>query len=225
MDTITTNQSEESAAEVTASKTIIIMYMPGYAGNFLMRLFGLSDRLMPHLEKQMLKNLLDSNSPVPEEFDKLLNYKFSSVPKKYKNWQNFHRAYADMLDYLDYRFLNLLSGLKYNFIFSAHPHEINESFLETDITEYYYVELDSNLEQWVEQQQQKLNFVQRPAENELFNLLKEKYRMSPIYLTELLASEQHFVDEYCRVCKLMNIDPCVEQALTLLNDWKSVRYQ
>jgi hypothetical protein len=225
MDTITTDQSKESVAEVTVLKTILIMYMPGYAGNFLLRLFGLSNSLMPHLEKRILKNLLDSNRPVPEDFDKLSKYKFSSVPKIYKNWQDFHRAHADMLDYSDYRLLNLMSGLRYNLIFSAHPYEINSSFVDIDTTEFYYVELDSTLEQWVNQQQKKLNFTQRPMEKKLFDLLKNKYRMLPIYLSKLLISEQDFVNEYHRVCKLMNIEPCVEQALMLLNDWKSVRYQ
>jgi len=225
MDTITTDQSKESVTEVTVLKTILIMYMPGYAGNFLLRLFGLSNSLMPHLEKRILKNLLDSNMPVPEDFDKLSKYKFSVVPKIYKNWQDFHRAYADMLDYSDYRLLNLMSGLRYNLIFSAHPDEINSSFVEIDTTEFYYVELDSTLERWVEQQQKKLNFVKRPKEEKLFDLLKNKYHMSPIYLSEMLISEQNFVNEYRRVCKLMNIEPCVEQALILLNDWKSVRYQ
>jgi hypothetical protein len=225
MDTITTDQSKESVTEVTASKTILIMYMPGYAGNFLLRLFGLSKSLMPHLEKRILKNLLDSNMPVSEDFDKLSKYKFSSIPKIYKNWQDFHRAYADMLDYSDYRLLNLMSGFRYNFIFSAHPYEINTSFVEIDQTEFYYVELDTKLEQWVNQQQKKLNFVERPMEKELFDLLKNKYRMSPIYLIEMLISEQNFVNEYRRVCKLMKIEPCVEQALILLSDWKSVRHQ
>ena len=180
---------------------------------------------MPHLEQRILKELLDSNRPVPEEFNKLSKYKFSSVPKKYKNWQDFHRAYADMLDYSDYRLLNLMSEFKYNLIFSAHPYEINSSFVEIDTTEFYYVELDYKLEQWVNQQQKKLNFAQRPTEKKLFDLLKNTHHMSPIYLTELLGSEQNFVNEYHRVCKLMNIEPCVEQALMLLDDWKSVRYQ
>lgn len=225
MDTTTTDQSEDSVAEVATSKTILIMYMPGYAGNFLLRLFGLSNSLMPHLEQRILKNLLDSDIPVPEDFDKLSKYKFSSVPKIYKNWQDFHRAYADILNHSDYRLLNWMSGSRYNLIFSAHPYEINESFVETDPTDFYYVELDSNLEQWVTQQQKKLNFVARPREKELFDLLKNRYHMSPIYLTELLISEQDFVNEYNRVCKSMEIEPCIEQALVLLNDWKSVRYQ
>lgn len=201
------------------------MYMPGYAGNFLLRLFGLSNSLMPHLEQRILRNLVDSNTPVPEDFNKLSKYKFSAVPTRYKNWQDFHRAYADMLNYSDYRLLNLISGFKYNFIFSAHPYEIDAGFVKTDTTEFYYVELDSKLEQWVTQQQKKLNFVQRPMEKELFDLLKNNYCMSPISLTELLISEQKFVNEYSRVCNSMNIEPCIEQALVLLNDWKSVRYQ
>lgn len=205
-------------------KTVVIMYMPGHAGNFIQRLFGLSPTFLPILEKRRLNQLISHWEPVNPSLNKLSYYKFSYVPKLYKNWQDFHRAFADLLDYADYRLLNLISKLQYDFIYSAHPHELETRFMPVDHTEFYNVELDTAFDQWVLAEQKKLHFAWREQEVDTYNSLKLKYNMKPISLTKLLGTEQEFLDEYHRVCELMKIQPVDDSALELCKDWRSVRF-
>lgn len=200
------------------------MYMPGHAGNLIQRLFGLSPEYMPALERQTLSDLVNSWKPVDPNFDKLSTYRFSNVFPKYRNWQNFHRAFADYLNYPDYRLLNLISGLRYDFIYAIHPYEFVTKFIPVDNTEYYYVDLDPMFDSWVEQERRRLRFVWRTDEQLEFEKLKDQYSMKLISLSALLEGPQSFNDEYHRVCAEMKITPNIELATELFQDWQSVRF-
>lgn len=206
--------------------TTLIMYMPGHAGNFILRLFALSESFMPVLPKSQLTLLVNNACPLkPNINNRLSMYKFSNVWNRYRSWQDFHRAFADFLEYQDYRLLNLISGTCYNFIYAIHPHEFKTRFIEVDETDYYYVHLDTKFDSWVSNQQKKLNFVWRDNEDKEFDELKTQYNMKPISLTALLSSTEEFLNEYLRVCSVMNIQPEVDQALLLREDWQTVRFQ
>jgi hypothetical protein len=207
--------------------TVIILYLPGHAGNFVARLFSLGKETMPLLQKTRLQSSLDSAQEIADDFDRLENYQFSTIPAKFDSWQQFHRSFADYKEYSGYRLLNLFCKRKYSrIVFPLHPHEFVTDFDNQSESEFYYVDLD--LDQWgdwVNDQQAKLNFQYRPNEHEQFHKLKEIHAMKPISLDQLLHSEQSFLTEYYRVCNVMNISANTKQALHLRNDWMAVRSQ
>jgi len=206
-------------------KTVIILYLPGHAGNFVARLFSLSRETMPLLQKTMLQSSIESAQEISDDFDRLENYRFSTVPARFDNWQQFHRSFADYNEYSSYRLLNLFCKRKYyKIVFPLHPHEFITDFHNQSESEFYYVDLDINhWGEWVNDQQTKLNFQYRPNEYEQFSNLKKTHGMIPISLDQLLHSEQSFLTEYHRVCGVMNISTNNEQALHLRHDWMLVR--
>lgn len=117
-------------------------------------------------------------------------------------------------------------------MFSIHPKELetdffpNESTKNTNFycTSFYYIDLDPNYDSWVRQEQSKLQFVWREGEQELFDLYKDQYSMKPISLSKLLGNDKDFSNEYYRVCEEMSIVPCIDDALLLRDDWRSIRY-
>lgn len=199
--------------------------MPGHAGNFVSRLFSLGSETMPLIRQSMMTEYIDHGTEIPDTFDRLANYQFSTVSTEFDTWQKFHRAYADHKEYLHYRLLNLFCNRKYSrIVFPLHPHEFNQDFSGDEDSEFYYVDLDLEIwKDWVDSEQQKLRFQVRPQEEEQFEYFKHQYSMKAISLTRLLESDQTFVQEYQRVCAEMQIPPLLEQALILRKDWYSTR--
>ena len=199
--------------------------MPGHAGNFVSRLFSLGSETMPLIRQSMMTEYIDHGTEIPDTFDRLANYQFSTVSTEFDTWQKFHRAYADHKEYLHYRLLNLFCNRKYSrIVFPLHPHEFNQDFSGDEDSEFYYVDLDLEVwKDWVDSEQQKLRFQVRPQEEEQFEYFKHQYSMKAISLTRLLESDQTFVQEYQRVCAEMQIPPLLEQALILRKDWYSTR--
>jgi hypothetical protein len=199
--------------------------MPGHAGNFVARLFSLGPETMPLIRQQLMSESIDHGLEIPDSFDRLANYRFSTISTEFDSWQKFHRAYADHKDYVSYRLLNIFCNQKYSrIVFPIHPHEFGNDFSEIDETEFYYVDLDlDHWGDWVETSRQKLYFKDRPGEREEFEEYKNFYSMRPINLSLLLQNETTFLQEYNRVCQEMNISPDTAQALALRTDWHSSR--
>lgn len=198
--------------------------MPGHAGNFILRLFGLSNNVMPILQRNTLKELVDNWQPIDTAFNKLDNYKFNQVPDLYKDWQKFHRAFADYLDHQQYRWANVSSGTSYMYMYAIHPHEFDLHYVNAEEIDFYFVDLDQSFDDWVADQQEKLKFVCRENELQQFENFKLQYKMKPISLTAILGNDQEFLDEYTRVCTKMNIEPNVDSAIELRKGWLSVRF-
>jgi hypothetical protein len=197
--------------------------MPGQAGNFIARLFSLTDDTMPLLTRNYLQYCIESGG-IPADFDRLQSYKFSSVLEKFDNWQHFHNSYADFNDWSHYNLLNIFSKEQFSrIVFPLHPHEFIAS-LSDSAAEFYHVDLDvDKWGAWVDTQQQNLNFYYRDNEYQQFEDLKKNYNMQSISLDQLLESQRSFLAEYNRVCDLMGIVPLPQQALALRKDWMSVR--
>lgn len=207
-------------------KTVVILYMPGHAGNFIQRLFGLSPEFMPIIPRKMLKDLVDNWRSGPETWPKLQSYLFDKVFKRYHTWQNFHRDTADFLDYQDYRLLNYINHYKYRFIWSIHPWEFQTKFVELDQTQYYYVDLHSKFDSWVAQEQERLKFVTRPNEQEIFSKCVKNYNMQPISLTNMLQeSHEGFLVEYQKICECMQVTAVQDHAIALWNNWLDTRFR
>lgn len=206
-------------------KTVIVLYMPGHAGNFVARLFSLGTETMPLIRQSMMNEYIDHGTEISDSFDRLANYQFSKVLAEFDTWQAFHRAYADHKEYLHYRLLNAFCNQKYSrIVFPLHPHEFYLDFSGNDDSEFYCVELDLEVwKDWVDSAQEKLQFRTRPEEQEQFDQFKQEYAMKTINLSSLLENEYSFIQEYQRVCAEMQIPVLSESALALRKDWYSTR--
>lgn len=207
-------------------KKNIILYMPGYAGNFLARLFSLGDETMPQLPIDLLNHMSLTGQLIPV-VDRTELYSFKKVPESFDDWQLFHRAWADFYQNSKFELLNVFYNSKASMVYGIHPAEFiafKDTIDQLDCVDFYYVDLDLALYgQWVEDQQKKLKFVVREQEPETFQILVHDYHMKPISLTKMLDSEEHFIQEYTRVCALMSMIPRESLAVKLYNDWRSVR--
>ena len=205
-------------------ESVIILYLPGHAGNFVARLFSLDATTMPLLPKHVLGQSI-KKAHIPDDFDRLKNYQYSSILTDFKTWQQYHDSYADYKESSTYQLLNIFCKEQFSrIVFKMHPHEFITDFVPGTAAELYYVDLDlDRWGTWVDTQQQKLNFQYRDNERQQFETLREKYKMQPISLDRLLQSQRSFLQEYHRVCGIMGIVPLPEQALALRKDWMSVR--
>jgi hypothetical protein len=205
-------------------KTVIVLYLPGHAGNFVARLFSMASDTMPLIRQDQLEQHLDQGTALPEDFDRQINYQFSSVTQEFGDWQRFHRAYADALDLPQYRLLNVFCGFRYSrIVVPIHPNEFVD-FSSPEPTEFYCVDLDlGQWGKWVAGQQQRLGFQYRGNEHAQFDQQKKRYNMTPINITKMLNNQQDFLEEYITTCKHMQIEPQPEQALWFRDDWYSVR--
>lgn len=205
-------------------RSIFVIYLPGHAGNFVSRTFSLSPETMPLLKQQQIKHYVSNQKSVPN-FSRLSWYKFSTVLSQHQTWQQFHRAWADYKDYAAYRLINLYSKQVYQtVIYQIHPREMISDYVSIEPEDFFHIELDlQRWGHWVRQEQQRLQFVQRPDEGQQFEQLKIKFKTKPIDLNKMLDNNDNFVEEYLRVCNLMKLTPVVDQALSLRKDWYDTR--
>lgn len=208
-------------------KTIIIMYMPGHAGNFLSRLFSLGEETIPQVPLGVLSGHIQVELPHCAD-DRLPVYSFKQVNSMYSSWQNFHRQWPDFKNHADFELLNLLNNAKYSTVVHAiHPaeffyHERDFSVLEE--VSFWCVELSLEIHgAWVGRYQKQLGFVNRPGEDRLFDRYKNKYQMNTINLNLFLTSTESFLQEYTRLASAMGITLMPAQATKLYHDWISVR--
>ena len=206
-------------------KSIIILYMPGHAGNFLTRLFSLSPETMPHLTVEDLENSLNCKKLKP--INRIEYYSFDRAITHYLKWQDFHRAFTDFSHSPDIELLNNTLDNKFDkAVYSIHPVELLREeflFLQTQ-ADCYHVSLDDNIfSNWVENSRSDLNFVTRKGEEIEFSKLVNENFSKAIDLTKILTSESEFLEEYLRVCALMKLTPMTEMALELYRNWRSIR--
>lgn len=203
-------------------RPIIIVYMPGHAGNFLTRLFSLSPETMPHLSKFKLQAVINGDIKL-DEINRFESYQFSTAIKKFSTWQEFHRAYTDFADHNIVNLAYALSNLRFDaVVYANHPHEffMFESYI--GVADCYVVDLNlEKYQSWIDEQQMTLKFRNRPDEIDKFNQIKNQY--PSINLTQILDSAAGFLDEYLRVCDLMKLTAQQESALALYQDWYSIR--
>jgi hypothetical protein len=200
--------------------------MPGHAGNFLTRLFSLSPETIPQMPIKMMQLLEQPNHKIPEDLNRLELYKFDDVIKKYNHWQTFHRSFPDYNNRDSFNLLNINSGFRHSHvIYSIHPHEfwLNLSSMCAVYDQFFHVELTDH-DEWVNDQQQKLQFEWR--ENELLKLQQftSTYPSQAISLTQMLRGNNELLNEYKKICQIIGITPMLDQALQLYQSWRSVRY-
>ena len=201
----------------------IIVYNPGYAGNFLLRLFSLGEEVVPQLPVNLL---VENDSQVYSPNDRLDLYSFSTIRSQYMNWQKFHR---DWIDFSHYEKLNCMLRPDYkHIVFAMHVPEleIHEPVLQSiQNVKYFYVDLDlEKYNRWISVAQQDLHFKYRLDEKSKYQYLVECASSDQlINLTAMLESSDKFLQEYRRICTVMNITPVEEQALKLYREWYDTR--
>ena len=202
----------------------IIVYNPGYAGNFLVRLFSLGTEVMPQIPINFLNNTtLDSYNTA----QRLELYSFSKVRNSYSNWQKFHKQWLDFQHYENMDNMSYTDNYTH-VMFSMHAPELElySSKLQTiEKVNYFYVDLDlDRYGSWIDSSRQDLNFKNRVDEDLKYKLLLDSSASDQrINLTVMLNSKDEFLQEYRRVCALMGFTPLDESAATLYDGWYDTR--
>lgn len=155
-------------------------------------------------------------------------YSFANVDRDFRSWQTFHRAWTDYTtDHSVYDQLGFDVYLGRLMVCAIHPHEfvqVEYHIYEEYTDKFLYVELDPRHLAWVQHSQSRLGFVLRPNETEQFKSLRHQWNMKKIDLSLMLDSQAGFVQEYERICQVLGIDVHTDQALTLYQDWRAVRF-
>lgn len=214
-----------TAQNTSMLKHLIIVYAPGYGGNFLQRLFSLGQETVPHLSLKELDTAAKIDNKTIES--RLSSYRFSRVKQDYYNWQKFHRAWMGLEHYN--QIMSKLDQKQFSHIvFAVHyPEYVKYKHIIDSVESFtlFCVDLDLNKYQsWLDQAQQELFF--RYRLNELENYIEFSYSVSKekhINLSNILNDNQGFLTEYNRFCELNNLKSQYPYALDLYEDWNSVR--
>lgn len=208
---------------LTDLEHFIIVYNPGYAGNFLLRLFSLGEDVVP----QLPVSLLDKNNlKIYNTTERMDLYSFSSVRSTYLNWQKFHT------NWMGFNHCDKINDILYpnykRIVFAMHVPEFEMHKIKIQSVQkmkYFYVDLDlEKYGNWVDSAQQDLNFKYRVDEKSKYQQLLDNGAPDQlINLTAMLDSLEGFLQEYCRICSLMKIAPLMEQAVTLYKEWYATR--
>lgn len=201
----------------------IIVYNPGYAGNFLLRLFSLGEDVAPQLPVELL---VENNLQVYNANNRLDLYSFSTIRSQYINWQKFHRNW---IDFSHYEKINDILHSDYkHIVFAMHVpeleiHKPKLQFIKN--VKYFYVDLDlEKYSNWINAAQQDLNFKYRVDEKSKYQQLLDNCTPDQfINLTNMLDSLEGFLQEYYRICAIMGTAPLEEQALILYKEWYTTR--
>jgi hypothetical protein len=88
---------------------------------------------------------------------------------------------------------------------------------------FYYIELTTKYDNWVDYYRGKLLFQDRQNEKKLFQKLQNDFDMKPIYLDRMLDSLKGFEEEYMRIVIELNLTPNLNQANILYKEWLTMR--
>jgi len=206
-------------------KHIFVVYNPGYAGNFLIRLLSLDTQVVPQITKELINT---------EKFFDLSNteradlYSFSSVRTQFLNWQKFHRSWLDFHHYE--LFENRLKNYQQytNIIFGMHSPEYLRFQDQISCIENYqvvFVDLDQTLYgDWIEKSQKDLNFKYRLDEKQIYEqMVSDTGNAVNIDLTEILESTEGFIREYIRVSNILGLETHIDSAKKLYTEWYETR--
>jgi len=205
----------------TTTDLHIITYLPATGGNFMTRLFSLSDNVkMPW--KQGSCGCLPVNSTFEEKW-KWLIFKESQV----KNWgQEAHLLPfgGNILNDYDIPGGKENKNLVICKHFAGWKLTCNSSFrfTDTNINEHHY---------YIKVSEENWHFMNRymhleisPQEKEDYDWVLSNIDIKPIDLDLMLTGDNGFLSEYKRVCAIMNLGPIPDdKALEFFNNWRYLR--
>lgn len=203
---------------------VFVVYNPGYAGNFLIRLFSLDTAVVPQTTVELIDTEKFFDLSVEERSD---FYSFAGVRTQYLNWQKFHRTWIDFYHYEQFE-SKLNNPHTYNtIIFGMHSPEylrFQRQIQSIKHRQIVFVDLDENLySNWIEQSQKDLNFKYRLDEAKIYNYLLDQHDQSKINLTAMLESTESFIHEYLRIAETLNVKAHVTDAVKFYKEWYETR--
>jgi hypothetical protein len=206
-------------------KHVFVVYNPGYAGNFLIRLFSLDTAVVPQTTSELIDTKKFFDLTVEERCD---FYSFAGVRNKYLNWQKFHRSWIDFHHYERFETRLEDSQVYSTIIFGMHSPEYLRFQRQIESINNYQlliVDLDENrYGNWISESQKDLNFKYRLDEKKIYrSLLDQHHDQSKINLTAMLESTESFVREYLRIAKMLNVTVHIDKAVKLYEEWYDTR--
>ena len=210
----------------------LVIYLPGYAGNFIRFLMSLDDSTYPiHLKNTYY------DSSIPRK--KLYSYK--NLFWKHKNWDAFEQSFISPLNkplelflaQTDYNIatINLHPGYKhgrlgyYGFFYEQYKTELGSMNID-----YMQVALSAKYKPVI------VDFLQNVTKNVWRELpleyegnlqddkeFREKFNPYQINLDMFLLGIDSFVDEYELLCKHTQLPAHTDDAIQLYKEWYKVR--
>lgn len=199
-------------------KTInVIIYPPGFAGNFLTLILSLDKRTFPWVPV---------GSTLETEDQRKHFYSFSSLQDRNNAWQGHHVQFFP-------RFGEFMKSVEYDtMIWRMHPSHYYEFFDDilyhtsnTD-TKINFLSVHASPEVEYEHvvkfnQRNKLKFLGQ--ENTKLELFLKDHKTFKILLDRLFTTEEDFVKEYERINAFLGLENHHEDALWLYRDWRKAR--
>lgn len=199
-------------------KTInVIVYPPGFAGNFLALVLSLDKRTFPWIPAGVT---LESDEQ-RKEF-----YSFSALQDSNKAWQGHH-------DRFDPRINTFLKSSEYDtMIWRVHPYVYYEMYKDmlSQVVEpvakinFLSVHASSEIEyEHVDKfnERNKLNFFGH--EHKFLEKFEAEHDTFKISLDNLFSTEEKFLEEYERINSFLQLTNHYEDALWLYRDWRKAR--
>ena len=205
---------------------VIILYHPGYAGNFILRLICLSPEVLPTMPK---KTLLDwSASTVKPELTIPAMYSYDTVSADHSNdWLAFHDAWAGIYEYSVYDSIIDLGTTYKKIAYQVHPFEyakFEDLIVSAKSKTLMYVDLDlTKYGSWVDREISRIKCYPRGDELTQGLEFQKKYSMYKINLTSMLDSIDGFITEYTALTEHLAISKKQEFALELYQNWRKYR--
>lgn len=197
-------------------KTIfLIVYLPGYGGNFLRLLYSIDKSTFPWVFK---------NKPLTEE-ERTNAFYFSELIENPTQWYEFHRKFhtpwegADVFLNSDYqRQINIVHPME----FYKHVHNNPKScFADPNIKiQYLGVHLDVLLE---EKTRKAIQPSVRFNEFKMDLTYKRDYKPFIINFDNFLYDDELFLKEYKKVNDFLKLPNYDQQALDMWHVWKTAR--
>lgn len=193
----------------------IIVYPPGYAGNFLQLLLSLDPSTYPWIEGSS---------------DRKTQYSFKFLQDNQSIWISHHLQF----DWALYKFIQPFNRKFNHLVISIHPNNYYESMLEKfneldkEKFSINYLSVDISEEakqEHIEKFRERNGGFPHLRENELCNYDRYVQEFNPfkINLDMIFSSENDFLYEYERTCNHLNLSPQLDIALEFYREWRAAR--
>ena len=197
-------------------KTInIIVYLPGYAGNFLQLLLSLDPSTYPWMPEETQDPNKRKNS-----------YSFKGLQNKESIWASHHIQ----LNWPMNKFIQDQQEKFKNVVVSIHPNDfykVIDQLQANDIRiNYLGVQIsDAAKTKHIDEFKERNGGFPHLREGDIENYERFKKEFNPfmINLDMIFLTETEFVDEYIRVCEHLSLTPQYSAAIEFYQEWREAR--
>ena len=192
----------------------LIFYQIGEGGNFLSRLFSLSPNTI------FLWHT-GTCGCIPKDHSLEEKLKYYNYTEEIRNWM-VDAHLTPSVNYMVKHYWKNYWEHNNTLIGCVHYHEYNsnmfQNFLQKNIN-YFSIKMTENCRNYLRQQ---LNLSHSPIYN-TEEIIKSK-NFNYIDMDLLLSNNENFLNEYKRICNLMNIDPIDSSTvINFFENWKKYR--